>query len=284
MKLGIYKHLGALTVGGNAWAKTLDEAKRLREGGVEHVAFCNLPVETLKAGDKTYRDELALLVNPRLRQLEEIGVTVAVRPNPAISEQVVLEQRYVITGSPDVVTKAYTPDDTIRRTSIMAVNALDLGQHYVYASHECHDRQDGHQRAWLVRQLGDRTVLYYGHQGLWNKYGADFPEHDLPHVVHVALNTAGANDASGSKVPLNCTPSAVSKFSRDAFARIPGDWATLRTLAHINVTPETTAARMVALLAEACFDIVLLRLVSEHGQTIHDPTPAMLEAIREMSA
>ena len=293
MKLGVYLHLGPLY--GGDWNATLTKAKTLREAGVRHVFAANAPVDTVaiaKGDDAAWLNPWKAQVNQRLKFLDEIGLTVGVRPMPLCTEQVVVPIQYVLaTGAqPTTVGQQPTPDFTIHRTSIDAARSLTLGDHYLYACHEAHDILDGKQRRWLIEQLGPRTIIYYGHRGLWNKYGADFGEHDLMHVVHVALNAAGANDSSaagGGVVPRDCTAKQMGEFIElinDSVGNIGIGHA------HINVTASATVARLVAMayevhgsfLLSGNDDVLMFRNVDDKGQTIHEVPANVLEAIKEL--
>lgn len=297
MKLGVYLHLGPLY--GGDWIATLAKAKTLRDAGVRHVFAANAAVDTvaMAKGDVDWlREAIKELdgevpanvldwkenVEIRLKTLDEIGLTVGVRPMPLCAEQIAIED-----ASTTPPKKTYTPDFTIRRTSINAAKMLTLGDHYIYACHEVHDILDGKQRRWLVEQLGPRTIIYYGHRGLWNKYGADFGgTDDLPHVVHVALNAAGATDASAvgsGVVPRDCTAKQIGEFCKMLHDRLLGTSGS--THAHINVTAATSVARMVAMVYEARpwkFDVLMFRNVDDKGNTIHEVPANVLEAIKEL--
>lgn len=281
MKLGAYLHIGPIA-GGN-WQATLDKAKTLRDAGVRHVFAANAAVDTVRMArkDDAWLAEWKAGIETRLADLAAIGMTVGVRPIPMCAEQVSLED--TSTTPPK---KVFTPDFSIRRTSIDAAKTLTLGDNYIYACHEVHDILDAAQRRWLVEQLGPRTVIYYGHRGLWNKYGSDFGSRDATHAAHVALNAAGASDSSASGsgvVPRDCTAKQIGEFCDALTTHVHVPFGVKHV--HINVTAATSAARLVAMGYESGgwgFDVLMFRYVDDKGNTIHEVPANVLEAIKEL--
>lgn len=290
MKLGVYLHLGPLW-GGN-WLETLAKAKTLHDAGVRHVFACNAAVDTvaMAKGDAAWLSAWKTQVDERLRAFDDFGLTVGVRPLSLCTEQVVLPmQEVLVTGAqPTTTGKQYAPDFTLRRTTIDAAKTLTLGDHYLYAGHEVHKVLDAKMRSWVVEQLGPRTIFYYGHRGLWRKYGTDFGDGDLPHVIHVALNAAGPEDDSAvgeGVVPRDCTAKQIGDFCEAVSKRLVS-FAAPKFHAHINVTAATPSARMVAMAYEARegrqFSVLMFRNVDDMGQTIHEVPANVLEAIKEL--
>ena len=309
MKLGLYIHLGTLLND-----KLLEWASKLRDAGVSHCCYSNLPVDTVAVanGDVAYMQSVADKAAAQLAALTAMGMTVGVRPMPMILEQI--KEKVPIAPPPSL--EVPTPNFRACRTSIAVAKMLlpSLGEHNLIVQHEAHDTSDVAIRNWVVAQLGPASTFYYGFQGLWNKYGADFGQHDKPHVVHVSLNAAGAGDASAPGAfpgPAECTAKDILDATTKLALRLTpwaSAWSVRKLHGHINVLPTMPVERIVSMIcaAEAVLsnanisnpngdpvwsqlvDVLMLRLVDDNGNTLSDPAtgkhlvmPNVIAAIRE---
>jgi hypothetical protein len=290
-------------------------AAELRGWGVGHCCYANYPVDTIAVakGDTAKVQADADKAITQLNALAALGMTVGVRPLPMILEQIKEQVPVAPPPTLNVLTflEVTTPNFSARNTSIEAARLLlpGLGDHNIAAQHEVHDTSDGHIRSWVTNQLGPATMFYYGRAGLWNKYSVDFGEHDAPHVVYVALNAAGVGDASAPGAlpgPADCTPAdirhAVEMFdyrinatiNEDGSSTFPRAW---KFQFHINFLADASVDHIVRMLAAARigfqhWNVGMVRLVDEHGNTLREPapsnrhavTPNVLQAIKECAA
>ena len=313
MKLGLYIDLGPLLA--THRQRNLELASQLRDRGVRHVAFAGLPESADPVEATAQLDALGA---------DAIGVTTSVRSTPRIVAQNKADGVTELEGEAEWLIEAVAQDTatdewknksakwlakygaatperltsnfTINRESIERVNKLVLRKHGTYVAHEVHKTLDGPLRAWICGQVKN-PVIYYGTRGLWKKYCKDFPDYDVPHTMHVALNGAGPTDDSAEGVPGPDT-SRVADITNACKAlneRLAGKcqgWPDMQ--AHINVLETTPASRMVA-MAYTAFDllpslgVLMFRVVDTHGETLSGPdgrhviAANVLEAIGEMT-
>ena len=303
MKLGYYISLGNLVnKSGIANKAVLDWATELRQSGAGFCMFTGLSLDPVMV--RREPDKLTAIItaaNEQLAALETIGMGVCVRPKPEIVEQIKVTASFTDT-TPPAIEIVPTPNFHLHRTSIDVLKRLVFrpGQ-YPFVVHEIHDLMNGHWRALLCREsFGRDSVLYWGLRGPWIKEGADFGEHDEPHVVHVALNAASATDPSSSDAspsPEQCTGADILGQVRRIEERVNERLMThpgYRFIAHINTTPDVSVGRLVSMLAAARtffggWDVLMLRLVND-GQTLADAngkhvvTPNVLEAVKECAS
>jgi hypothetical protein len=303
MKFGVGISLGTLLN-----PTLLTWAAELRAAGVEHCCYANAPVDTIAVANKdtAAMEVWSQKVGEQLAALKTMGMSVGVRPRPMILEQVVLE-----------TTK--TPNFIASNTSLRAVKLLqpELCPGGVVIQHEAADTSNLVIRGWAVRELLPHVgIIYYGRHGMVGQdggpgygYGADFGPHDLPHIVYVALNAAGAGDASAagqSNGPADCTAKDI-RLAAERFDRrlqeecvFGGEFG---KHVHINVLADTPVPMMKDMLYAAAIgcrpDVVMLRSVfgkndprGPEGNTLTDPanpqrhwvTPNVLQAIKECAA
>jgi hypothetical protein len=325
MKLGVAINLGTILT-----PVLLERAAELRGWDVGHVCYAAYPVDKIDVAtgnDAKLQADTAKVV-AQLTALTAMGVSVGVRPLPMILEQIV-EKTLVQPpggGEATAMTKVPTPNFTTNNTSIIAAKLLvpHLGKDDGIAfAHEIADFGGLLVRSNVINQLGtSAATCYWGFHGLVDKdggpgykFGADFGRFDAPHTIYVALNSAGAGDASApgaSPGPAECTPKDIRHAAEMFGMRIretlqPPVAATAmspewKVHFHINFLADASVSHITAMLAAArigfpYWNVGMVRLVhgkndplGPEGNTLKDAagkhvvTPNALQAIKECAA
>lgn len=288
MRFGLYTTTGPLHSGPTKWAETTAELHKLKERGVDHVAFAPVLVP---AGDFVRRtvDPLAsnrfedwkTLVDSHLVDLDLLGISTAVRPNPAI-----LEQGTVLLPSTE---KVPANDLIFRRTSSYPLSHLEYSRKQrLYLGHELHDFASADNIEDANAAFGSAGVGYFGHKGLWMKFGKEVNVATNTASLHIALNSSGDSDYSADSLDggPGCYSNYVVEFLGKLFERIIG--STCPLLFHYNIRPDTPAARIISVFDAVAYfpkltpEVFMLRVVDGVGQTVHEFGNNVWEAALEI--